>query len=82
MVRTLIGIGIGAVVGGVVGYSQILCFDGTCPLTGSWVGGALIGGFLGMMVTGGCPACCGGACALPQRKRDEEPADGGDVQSQ
>ncbi len=44
---------IGAGIGAAIGYSQVLCPDGQCALTGSWYGGALIGGMLGMMFTGG-----------------------------
>ncbi len=51
--RMLIGIIVGAGIGAAVGYSQILCFNGQCPLTGSWQGGALIGGWLGLLLAGG-----------------------------
>lgn len=66
MSKRLLGLGIGAVIGGVVGYMQWLCPDGSCALTGSWLGGAFIGGWLGMLLLGGCPACAGGACELPR----------------
>ena len=42
--RRLVGLAIGAVAGGVLGYTHVLCPGGTCPLTGSWFGGALLGG--------------------------------------
>ncbi len=70
MLRILIGMAIGAGIGGLIGWSQVLCFDGACPLTGSWAGGAMLGAFLGFMLSGGCPACSGGACALPKGKRE------------
>lgn len=41
------------IVGGFIGHSQVLCFNGTCPLTGSWFGGAAIGGVLGFVASGG-----------------------------
>jgi hypothetical protein len=39
----------GALVGAVVGYSQWLCVNGQCPLTGTWWGGALLGALLGAL---------------------------------
>ena len=44
----LAGVGIGAA----VGYSQFFCPDGSCPLTGSWYGGAVLGGMLALLFTG------------------------------
>jgi len=52
-VKRLIAILIGAGVGAAIGYSQVLCTDGQCALIGSWYGGAMIGGFVGMAFTGG-----------------------------
>jgi len=40
-------------IGAALGYSQILCPNGQCALTGSWQGGALLGGVIGMMFSGG-----------------------------
>lgn len=51
--KQFVAILIGAGLGAAIGYSQFLCPDGTCPLTGSWYGGAVIGGMLGLMFTGG-----------------------------
>ncbi len=39
-----------AVAGAVVGYAQWFCPDGRCALTGSWWGGATLGGLLGFAV--------------------------------
>jgi len=50
---TIIGVGIGAMLGGVAGYVNMLCMTGTCPLTGSWQGGAMIGGVFGLALLGG-----------------------------
>lgn len=36
--------------GALIGYSQVLCPDGSCAMTGSWPGGAAIGGVLGYVV--------------------------------
>lgn len=48
----------GATVGGLVGWSGILCFNGTCAITGSWMGGAVFGGLIGLAIAGrGCPSC-------------------------
>jgi hypothetical protein len=51
--KAILGLLIGAGIGAAVGYSQILCFGGQCALTGSWYGGALLGGMLGTVFTGG-----------------------------
>lgn len=49
----MLGVLIGAGIGAAIGYSQFLCPDGQCALTGSWYGGALVGGMLGTVFTGG-----------------------------
>lgn len=36
-----------AVVGGAIGFSGLLCPDGSCTITGSWYGGATVGGLIG-----------------------------------
>ena len=41
-----------AIVGAAVGYSQVLCPDGYCPLTGSWPGGTAAGAMVGLVVAG------------------------------
>jgi hypothetical protein len=51
--KTLLGVLIGAGIGAAVGYSQIFCPDGQCALTGSWFGGAFVGGALGMVLFSG-----------------------------
>lgn len=51
--KRLITILAGAGIGAAIGYSQLLCPGGQCALTGSWYGGAFLGGLLGMVVTGG-----------------------------
>jgi hypothetical protein len=51
--KRLIAVLIGAVAGAVIGYTQVLCPGGQCALTGSWYGGAVIGGTLGLLFTGG-----------------------------
>lgn len=49
---------VGAVIGGLIGWSGLLCPNGACAITGTWVGGALFGAFGGMAIAGGgCPAC-------------------------
>lgn len=42
----------GAAVGALVGWSGLLCADGSCALTGSWLGGAVLGGFGGLAIAG------------------------------
>jgi hypothetical protein len=51
--KKVLAILIGAGIGAAIGYSQIFCPGGQCALTGSWYGGAAVGGLLGMMFTGG-----------------------------
>ncbi len=66
--RRLVGLVIGVLAGGVLGYYHVLCPGGTCPLTGTWVGGALLGGMLGLLLAGGCPACAATTCRPAQTK--------------
>lgn len=73
IVRKWFGLITGAVIGGLVGYSQILCPDGQCALTGSWYGGAAVGGLAGMILLGG-GCCAGGACAVKPSQPDDNPA--------
>jgi len=71
--RVILGFVIGGFIGGLVGYYQWLCSSGSeCALVGSWYGGALIGGLLGIAVSGGCPlcACAGNRCRVPAGKPD------------
>ena len=58
---------LGATIGAVIGHTQVLCQDGACAMTGSWYGGALTGGLLGLIlgnlfVGSGCSGCQSGAC--------------------
>jgi hypothetical protein len=41
-----------AVVGAVVGESQVLCLNGQCVMTGTWIGGTFIGGAFGYLAAG------------------------------
>jgi hypothetical protein len=79
--KSLIGLGIGAVIGGIVGYSQILCMaGGACPLTSSWYGTAIFGGILGFLIAGGCPACSSSQCETenqPERQQPENDSSSG-----
>ena len=50
--RLLLGLAAGVVIGGYVGYAGWLCPDGMCPLTGSWQGGSMVGGLLGLLTCG------------------------------
>ena len=51
--RRIVGILIGAGIGAAIGYSQVICPSGQCALTGSWYGGALLGGVLGLVFASG-----------------------------
>lgn len=42
----------GSAIGGFVGGSRLLCPDGSCAITGSWYGGAIIGGCLAYGIAG------------------------------
>lgn len=53
LTKTLAGIGLFALMGGAIGYSQVFCPDGGCAITGTPYGGALFGGVLGMAVMTG-----------------------------
>lgn len=52
ILKPLLGISLGAVFGAAIGHSQLLCPDGQCAITGSWYGGAMFGGIMGMAVIG------------------------------
>ncbi len=72
--KGLIGLGIGAIIGGIVGYSQILCTaTGACPITGSWYGAAIFGGILGFVIAGGCPVCSASKCSTKQSELKQPP---------
>ena len=51
--KRILGLVIGAGIGAAIGYSQLFCPDGQCALTGSWYGGAAIGGLLGTVFAAG-----------------------------
>jgi hypothetical protein len=46
---------VGAAIGAGVGYSQIMCPDGGCAITGTWFGGAAMGGAMGFAAIGVLP---------------------------
>jgi Family of unknown function (DUF6132) len=48
--RMLIGVTIGVIAGGVIGYFG-QCSTGTCPLTSTWWRGAIYGGVMGLFFT-------------------------------
>ena len=74
--KRLLGLAIGAAIGAGLGHSQVLCTGGECAAIGSWYGGAILGGFLGLMLAGGCPACASTSCrtAPPDHSPDGPPA--------
>jgi len=49
------GAAVGAVVGAGVGFSGVLCPDGSCAITGTWFGGAAMGGAMGFAAAGVLP---------------------------
>ncbi len=50
MNKRIIGPVAGAIIGGIVGHSQILCFGGQCIISGTWIGGALLGAIVGYLL--------------------------------
>ena len=50
LIKTIAGVTLFALVGGAIGYSQVLCPDGQCSITGTPYGGALFGSILGLAV--------------------------------
>jgi hypothetical protein len=48
MLRIVIGLGIGAGIGALLGYFG-QCSSGTCPLTSTWWRGAIYGGVMGLL---------------------------------
>ena len=70
--RRLIGLTIGLLAGGILGHYHFFCPSGTCPLTSSWLGGAVIGGLFGFLLLGGCPACAGSMCSPTKTSTDPE----------
>jgi hypothetical protein len=70
--RQLIGAIIGAAIGGILGYTQVLCPGGTCAITGSWYGGALFGGMFGLFISGGCPLCSTSSCNIDNSGKDDD----------
>jgi hypothetical protein len=60
--RRIIGLVVGAALGSGLAYYYGTCSTGACPLTSSWIGGAIVGGLLGMFVVGGCPVCSVTSC--------------------
>jgi hypothetical protein len=73
MAKAILIVLTGAAIGGVLGYYKVFCLSGECSLTGSWQGGAAIGGLLALTLLGGCP-CSKGACRVP-RRTSESPTD-------
>lgn len=56
LIKTLAGIGLFAAGGAAIGYSQVLCFNGQCAITGTPYGGALFGGMIGLALMSGLNA--------------------------
>ena len=48
--RFLIAVGVGALLGGMLGYFG-QCSSGTCPLTSTWWRGAIYAGVIGMLMS-------------------------------
>jgi|GEM_PF-2185802 len=71
--KTLAGIALSAAAGAAVGYSQILCPDGSCPLTGSAYGGAIFGGILGYALMSAINTPIGSAGTTQEPPSDFDP---------
>jgi hypothetical protein len=48
MIRLLLPVAIGAILGSLLGYFG-QCHSGTCPLTSTWWRGAIYGGVMGLL---------------------------------
>lgn len=55
LVKTIAIVATGVLIGAIVGQSGVLCPNGQCALTGTWMGGSFIGGLLGLAISGGIP---------------------------
>ena len=53
LIKTIAAVSLFALVGAAVGYSQILCANGQCQITGTPYGGALFGGLMGLAIMSG-----------------------------
>jgi len=74
MNRGLLGLCIGAVIGAIVGYSQVLCSNGQCVMTGTWFGGGIIGGLMGYLLLARAPHLDADAAErVPVRVRRDPP---------
>lgn len=71
LIKTLLGIGLFAAAGGAIGYSQILCFNGQCQITGTPYGGAFFGGLIGLAVMSGINT----PATKPTNPQDHPPVD-------
>ena len=74
LIKTIAGIGLFALAGGAVGYSQILCADGGCAITGTPYGGAFFGGMLGLAVMSGLNNRVDGGAQTPKDEPSEPEA--------
>lgn len=52
LVIQLAAAALGAGIGAWIGHARVLCADGSCPMTGSWYGAALVGGLLAFSLAG------------------------------
>ena len=51
--KVLLGIAAFTITGGLVGASGILCAGGECVITGTWMGGSVMGAMLGLSIVPG-----------------------------
>ncbi|MEM6260003.1 MAG: DUF6132 family protein [Planctomycetota bacterium] len=74
LIKTIAGTVLFAATGAAIGYSQVLCPDGQCSITGTPYGGALFGGVLGLAVM----SSLGNGTIPASTPRQDEPASGSD----
>lgn len=74
MIKMIAIVGALAAVGGVVGYLGVFCPDGSCAITGSWYGGATLGGLLGFGVFSCFANPMNSPAASPESDADNEAA--------
>ena len=71
-IKMIAGVSLFALAGAAIGYSQMLCPDGQCQITGTPYGGALFGGVMGLAIMSAMSAT-GQSPKSPAPKKDDTP---------
>jgi hypothetical protein len=65
MKQGLLGLLAGILLGAWLGHTQWLCWNGHCPLTGTWLGGAILGGLVGFLLAARPPLAAATPVPVP-----------------